>query len=182
MYELKIADSEFYDERTEEFVLVKGKTLQLEHSLVSISKWESKWHRAFLSDKQMTMEELRDYIRCMTITQNVDPTLYLAVNNTQIKEIMDYINTPQTATHVNRLTDNKQQRSKDVVTSELIYYWMVSLEIDIKCEKWHLSRLLALIDICNAKNSPPKKMNKRDILSRNAAINAARRKATGSTG
>ena len=174
MLQITIPSTELWDERKEEFVYVKEKTLQLEHSLVSLSKWESKWNKSFLSSSDKTNEEIIDYIRCMTITQNVDPEVYTRLKNNVIKQIYDYINAPMTATVI---SDTKRgSSSREVITSELIYYWMIALNIPFECQKWHLNRLLTLIRVCEIKNTPPKSMNRREIMNRNAALNAARRK------
>ena len=171
---------EGWDEKKQEFVAPKTITLQLEHSLVSLSKWESKWCKAFLSSKEKTHEETMDYIKCMTLTQNVDPDVYNHLSNDNLKQINDYISAPMTATYISE--NGKQGGSREIVTAELIYYWMIALQIPFKCEKWHLNRLLTLVKVCNIKNSPPKKMGKRALMSRNAQLNAARRKQIGSRG
>lgn len=173
MLKITIPAMEMFDEATNEFVNYKEQTLQLEHSLVSLSKWESKWHKAFLSKKEKTTEETFDYIRCMTITQNVDPSIYQRLTQANIDEINAYIEDPMTATYIN----NQQNAGggKDTVTSELIYYWMISLNIPPEYAKWHLNRLMALINVCSIKNSPPKKMSKGEVMRRNASLNAARR-------
>lgn len=174
MLQITIPSTELWDEQKEEFVYTKEKTLQLEHSLVSISKWESKWNKSFLSSKEKTTEEIIDYIRCMTITQNVDPEVYARLPNRTIQQIYDYINAPMTATVFS--DTGRKGGNRDVITSELIYYWMIALNIPFECQKWHLNRLLTLIRVCEIKNAPPKKMSKRETMSRNAALNAARRK------
>lgn len=174
---------EFYDEVTETFGMTKGmkeQTLQLEHSLVSLSKWESKWCKAFLTNQEKTYEETIDYIRCMTLTQNVDPEVYNHLTEENILQIKTYIEAPMTAT---TFSDEKKGRGgREIVTSELIYYWMIALQIPFECQKWHINRLLTLIKVCNIKNTPPKKSSKRDIMSRNAALNAARRQQMNSKG
>ena len=181
-----IPDMEFFDEKKQEFITVPGKpatkeqNLQLEHSLVSLSKWESKWCKPFLSKKPLTTEETIDYIRCMTLTQNVPPEVYERMPEDIIKQISDYINAPMTATWFNK--DTEKKGSNETVTSELIYYWMIALQIPWDCQKWHLNRLITLVKICNIKNAPPKKMSKRSIMSQNAALNAARRKQLNSKG
>ena len=180
MLKISIPDSEFWDESRQEFIEVKGTTLQLEHSLVSISKWESKWCKPFISKDSKTVEETIDYIKCMTITQNVDPNVYLALTNDNIREINEYIDYPMTATTIR--DDKRGSNNGEMITSELIYYWMISLQIPVEFQKWHLNRLLTLIKVCNIKNAPPKKMSNREILSRNASLNAARRKAMNSKG
>ena len=174
MLQITIPSTELWDEQKEEFVYTKEKTLQLEHSLVSISKWESKWNKSFLSSKEKTTEEIIDYIRCMTITQNVDPEIYTRLPNQTIQQIYDYINAPMTATVFS--DTGRKGGNRDVITSELIYYWMIALNIPFECQKWHLNRLLTLIRVCEIKNAPPKKMSKRETMSRNAALNAALRK------
>lgn len=167
-------EPEQYDEKREEFVPAKTQTLQLEHSLVSISKWESKWCKSFLSGGEKTIEETLDYIKCMTLTQNVKPEVYDKLTDIEIKQVNDYIEAPMTATYFNE--PNQGKGGREIITSELIYYWMIALNIPFECKKWHLNRLLTLIRVCNIKNSPPKKMSKSEIMSRNAALNAARRK------
>lgn len=136
--------------------------------------------KPFLDNKTpKTIAETMDYIRCMTITQNIDPEVYNFLTAENIKSINDYIDAPMTAT---TFSQQNTSRSREIVTSELIYYWMIALNIPMKCEKWHLNRLLTLIRVCNIKNTPPKKMSKKDIMSRNAALNAARRKQLNSKG
>lgn len=179
MLTIKIPDQEFFNEETQEFFTMKGQTLQLEHSLVSLSKWESKWNKPFLSKEDKTVEETMDYIKCMTITQNPKPHIYNLLTDKNILEIKNYIDAPMTATTFSNVN---QGHSREIVTSELIYYWMISLNIPMKCEKWHLNRLLTLIRVCNIKNGPAKKMSKKEIMSRNAALNAARRKKLNTKG
>lgn len=174
MLRLTIPDREIFNEETYEFTTIKGQTLQLEHSLVSLSKWESKWCKSFISSKEeKTEEETIDYIKCMTITQNVDPEVYNYLTPDLIDKVIEYINAPMTATYFPN--DKNGSRSREPITSELIYYWMVAMNIPFKCEKWHLNRLITLIRVCNIKNQPPKKMSRREIMSRNAKLNAARR-------
>ena len=173
MLTINIPDREWFNDATQEFITVKGTTLQLEHSLVSLSKWEAKWNIPFLSKDEKTLEQTLDYIRCMTITQNVNPIVYEQLSEENIKQINKYINSSMTATTFSNLNNNP---SREIITSELIYYWMISLNVPMECQKWHLNRLLTLIRVCNAKNAPAKKMSARDIMSRNSALNAARRK------
>jgi hypothetical protein len=171
---------EEWDERTESFVYSAEMTLQLEHSLVSLSKWESKWHKPFLHTTGMTDEESLDYIRCMTLTQNVPPETYYRLTGEHIKAIKSYINEPMTATTFSKETGGK--RNREIITAEIIYYWMSALQIPFECQKWHLNRLLAFIRVCSTKNAPAKKMSKKDIMSQNAALNAARRQKFNSKG
>lgn len=171
---------EGWDEEKQEFVEPQEKTLQLEHSLVSVSKWESKWHKAFLSKVDKTDEELMDYIKCMTLNRNVDPDIYNHLSSSNVNQIRAYISDSMSATIVPKQTN--RGTSHETVTSELIYYWMISLGIPPEYQKWHLNRLLKLIEVCNFKNTPPKKRSKADIMRSNAALNAARRKQLGTKG
>ena len=171
---------EGWDEEKEEFVKGKVYTLQLEHSLVSLSKWESKYCKPFLSKEEKTSEEILDYIKFMTIAHNVPDDVYRRLSSDNLREISDYINAPMTATTF--FEDKNSKSSREIITSELIYYWMIALTIPFECQKWHLNRLLTLVRVCNIKNSPPKKMSKRDVMSRNAALNAARRKKLNTNG
>lgn len=180
MLQITIPAQEQWDEQNQEFIYTKEQTLQLEHSLISLSKWESKWCKSFLSNKDKTREEVLDYVRCMTLTQNVDPQIYSCLTDENVKQINEYIDAPMTATY---FSENKNGRAnREIVTSELIYYWMITLNIPFECQKWHLNRLLTLIRVCNIKNAPPKKMGRRAIMSRNAALNASRRKRLNTKG
>lgn len=182
MLRITIPATEQFNEQTMEFIQTEEQTLILEHSLVSLAKWESKWRKSFLSSKQnKTYEETIDYIRCMTLTKNVDPNIYYNLTDENIRQVNDYISSPMTATYFSE--DRSGRVSREIVTAELIYYWMIALTIPFDpCEKWHLNRLLTLIRVCNIKNQPPKKMSRREITSRNAALNAARRRQLNTKG
>jgi hypothetical protein len=180
MLQITIPAKESWDERKEEFVKTsKEQTLQLEHSLVSISKWEAEWQKPFLTKDEKTYEETLDYIRCMTITQNVPTEVYDNLTPSMINKINNYISDPRTATTFSNIGNST---SREIITSELVYYWMIANNIPMECQKWHINRLLTLIRVCNVKNNPPKKMNKREIASRYASLNAARRKQMNSRG
>lgn len=182
MLQLEIQLSpEGWDEIKEEFVEAKMQILQLEHSLVSLSKWESKWCKPFLSTSDKTDEEILDYIQYMTLTQDVDPDVYTHLSQENFKQIDAYINAPMTATTFSDSKTNNK-RSREIITAELIYYWMIALNINWECQYWHLNRLLTLVRVCNIKNAPPQKRSKRDITSSYAALNAARRKQMNSKG
>ena len=177
---IEIAAVSLYNEKTERFIEVKPTTLTLEHSLIAISKWESKYHIPFLKEDEKTPEQIEYYFKCMTINQNVDPNVYKGITAQQQKEILDYIKDPMTATWFgddNNKPGKGRGRKQEVITSELIYYWMVALQIPSEYEKWHLNRLLTLIQVCNSYNQPPKKMSKNEMIRSNDAINAARRAA-----
>lgn len=180
MLQITIPAIEQWDELKQEFTTSKEQTLSLEHSLVSLSKWESKYCKPFLGKDKKTTEELLDYIRCMTITQNVPPEVYKNLTKENIEQIYRYIEAPMTATWFPK--ENQTHSNRETVTSELIYYWMIALNIPSEYQKWHLNRLLTLIRVCNLKNQPPKKRSKREIMSRNAALNAMRRKQLNSRG
>ena len=174
---------EIWDEEKQEFKYLPGAKevkLQLEHSLISLSKWESKWCKPFLSREAKTTEETISYIKCMTLNKNVDEEVYHRLSRDNVKEINKYIEAPMTATTFSK--NQNSRSSSEIVTSELIYYWMIALTIPVDFDKWHLNRLLTLIRVCNIKNQPPKKMSKRDVMSRNASLNAARRAKMNSTG
>lgn len=173
MLRIIVPGGEYYDEAKGEFLYSKDQELQMEHSLISISKWEARWHIAYNKDREKTPEELLDYFRCMTINR-VDPEVYNRLTESNIAEIINYINEPMTACYFNNDTPAK---SKDTMTSELIYYYMIVLGIPFECEKWHFNKLMALIEVCSIKNKPDKTMSKGDLLRRNARLNAARKKA-----
>lgn len=179
MLQITIPARELFDEETQMFIVTKEQNLTLEHSLVSLSKWESKWCKPFLGKNDKTVEETLDYIRCMTLTQNVDPNVYRVLGNDNLNKIVEYIKAPMTATWFN---DENERPNREVVTSELIYYWMIAFNIPVEFQKWHLNRLLTLIRVCNIKNKPPKKMSKNEIMSRNRSLNAARKAAMHTNG
>lgn len=185
MLKVYVPEQELFDEKTNEFVNLKAVNLTLEHSLVSISKWEAIYNKPFIvnsRDDDKTNEEIFKYIECMTITQNVDPRIYKYLPASVVDQIREYIASPLSATtFTNR--DNKAP-SREIITSELIYYWMTAHSIPFECEKWPIQRLLNLIKICSIKNNPngSKKMSKKDLMTSNAALNAARRARSGSRG
>ena len=184
MIHITVPEREFFDEETQEFIFMKEQTLELEHSLLSISKWESKWHKSFLSGQDKTDEESLDYIRCMTINKNVNPLSYYALTNDNIRAINEYIDDPMTATVINELPseESAKGKSRDKITSELIYYWMISFNIPVEFERWHIGRLLTLIRVCEIKNTPPDKTKRKASMSQRRALNEARRKKMGSKG
>lgn len=182
MLRISVPKGEYWDERRQVFVQLDGRSILLEHSLVSLARWEAHWRKPFLSTEKKTRAETIDYIKCMTITENVDPIVYDILSNGTISLISKYINEPMTATTFS--DDGKSgPHSREIITAEIIYYWMVALQIPFEpCERWHLNRLLTLVRVCNIKNQPKKKMNSRDIMSRNAKLNAERRKRLGTKG
>ena len=183
MLHLTIRGTEMWDEEKERFIPSKEHKLCLEHSLVSLSKWESKWCKPFITSSQrMTNEEFIDYIRCMTITQNVDPIVYKCLTQENIDAVKEYMDAPMTATTISKKNIKTGGHSGESTTNEVIYYQMTALNIPKECEKWHLNRLLTLIQVCSIKQQDPKKMSRRDVLNQNRALNAARRKRHNSRG
>lgn len=175
MLEIEVAPAEMFDEETNEFVYTKGCTLQLEHSLISISKWESKWKKPFMVKKpEKTSDELLDYIRCMTINKKVSPDVYLGLTAKQLNEILAYIEDSMTATTFNDA--GGQAPSREIITSELLYYYMLKNNIPLECEKWHINRLITLVRIFSIKDAPQRKMSKGEIMARNRELNEQRRK------
>lgn len=180
MLQIIIPASEGWNEDKQEFVNIKEQKLQLEHSLLSLSKWESKWCKPFLSSEDKSEEETIDYIRCMTLNQNVDPDIYYGLTDDNIRQINEYIESPRTATTFSDLTTSSGRH--EIFTSEVIYYWMIAQNIPFECQKWHLNRLLTLIRVCNIKNSPPKKMSRSELTRQYATLNARRKKELNTTG
>lgn len=182
MFTLIVPATELWDEEKLEFVSgSKEYKLQLEHSLVSLSKWESKYHKPFLTRNERTLDEIIDYVKCMTITQNVPDDVYKRITKPMLVQISEYIDNDMTATtFAPEIGGGK--RNNEQITAELIYYWMFSLNIPMDCQKWHLNKLITLIRVSSIKNSPPKKMSTREILSRNAALNEARKRQLNTTG
>ena len=174
MLQLEIPQRELFNEETQEFVNLKATVLTLEHSLVSLSKWESKWEKPFLSKEPRTDEETIDYIKCMTITQNVDERVYEFMSPDIIDKITKYISANMTATWLNDAKDGSSGTHK-VITSEIIYYRMIEYNIPFECQKWHLNRLLTLIRVCNEYNAGPKKVNMREEAARRRELNLARK-------
>lgn len=181
MLRIYIPSGEFWNEKKEEFIILPSAVLDLEHSLVSISKWESKKHVPFLGKELPKGSEFIEYIKCMTLNPDIDDEVYTRLTKTHINDILKYINDPMTATTINE-HGQSTRRNSEIVTSELIYYWMVALEIPFECENWPINRLITLIRICSIKNQPDKKMSKRSIMQQNTALNAARRQKMKSRG
>lgn len=184
MLTLTIPGGEYFNSVTQEFVEEKPITVSMEHSLVSISKWEAKWGKPFLSKEkkhEKTPEEILDYMCCMVVGKNVDPSDFVRLTRKQVEEINEYIEAPMTATWF-REDKNAQKRNGEIVTSELIYYWMIAMNIPFECQKWHLNRLLTLIRVCSIKNSPNKKMSRKEMLAQRKALNDSRRKSLNTLG
>lgn len=173
MLTITIPSYELFNDVTQEFISEDERVIQLEHSLLSISEWESRWNKPFLSNMEKTSNEILDYVRCMTLTEGVPETAYLYIDNEQYKLINDYIAAPMTATTI---SEPPGKVSREIMTSELLYYYMIAANIPFECERWHLNRLLTLIRICSIKSQPEKKRPINEVMKSNAALNAARKK------
>lgn len=179
MLTLRVSPKEYYDSLSETFVDIPGCIVKLEHSLLAISKWESVWHKPFISNKEKERDEVLHYIECMLVDEIDDTSFINYLSQHEMNQIEEYIGNPYTATTINN-PDTKPNR--DVITSELIYYWMVAGQIPFEAEKWHINRLFMLLNICGIKNNPPKKQSAKTIMSRNRALNEARKKSMGTSG
>lgn len=173
MLRVTIPSIELYDETTETFTTVDDVEIELEHSLVSLSKWESFFQKPFLSTTEKSSIEILTYIRMMVLTPNVDPTVYLRLSQQNLDDIHTYIDSAQSATTFGDMPSAKGRG--EVITAELIYYWLIAFTIPFECQTWHLNRLFSLIRICNIKNSKPKKMSRQEMAMRNKELNAQRK-------
>lgn len=180
MLRIIVPGGEYYDEKNECFVYSKDTELQMEHSLISVSKWEARWHKAYNTKRPKTSEEILDYFKCMTINR-VDPEVYDRLTSENIREILEYINDSMTAVYFPENEESGTRRG-DTLTSEVLYYYMITLGIPFECEKWHLNKLFSLMEVCSMKMQPNKKLSKSQIWKRNAKLNAARRQAANSKG
>lgn len=179
MLKILVPATELFDPEKEVFKDSEDYVLELEHSLVSLSKWESKWEKPFLDKTEKSGEELLDYIRCMTLNAETPSEVYLRLTQENLEEINQYLNRKMTATW---FRDTGPSKSREVITAELIYYWMIGLNIDWQAQYWHLNQLFTLIKVCNMKSGKPKKMGRSEAAARQRELNAQRRQKTGSTG
>lgn len=177
---IRIPELHLFNEATNEFFDIRETYITMEHSLVSISKWESKWHIPYLGPTPKTLEQSIDYLRCMTITQNVQPGIYNYIPESEMKRIKEYIEDPMTATKFRE--EEGKGKTKKSITSDYLYFCMVSYNVPVEFEKWHLNRLLTLLQVCSEENKPKKKRSKRSLTSDYAALNAARRAKMGTKG
>lgn len=181
MLKITIPGDEYFDEKRQEFVTIGDCVLELEHSLLSLSKWESRFKKPFLGPGEKTKEEVLGYIECMIIDPEKSPGGISRLTNQNFEEINAYIESSESATTFYGEDPHPKGR-RETITSELIYYWMIAFNIPLEMERWHLNRLFALIKICNLKNSKPKKMSPKEIAERNRAENERRRRELGTSG
>ena len=180
MLTIVVAGVESYDEESKEFDVQGGTVLELEHSLVSLSKWESKHEKPFLGKEPKTAEEVVSYVQAMTLTPNVPPEIYQKLEPGHFEAINKHIDAKMTATWFSEQPG--APKTREVITSELIYYWLTVFQIPFECQHWHLNRLFTLIRICNIKQAKPKRMSRTEMAQRNRELNAQRKKQLGTTG
>lgn len=179
MLQITVGPVELFDEANTLFSMSKEYKLSLEHSLISLARWESKWHKPFLTKLDKSDEETIDYVRCMTINKDVDELVYKLIDKSVMKQINQYIEDSMTAT---TFAKDTRKGGREQMTAELIYFWMINYTIPFECEKWHLNRLLTLINVCAIKTQPKKKINQKDLLNRNRLLNEQRLEQYNTTG
>jgi hypothetical protein len=180
MLTIVVPGVELFDEQSQEFTTRDDVTLELEHSLVSLSKWESIYKKPFLGTADKTTAEVIGYIKVMTLTPEVPEEIFQKLSATNIKAINDYIDDDMTATWFHEAPG--APKSREVITSEVIYYWMIAFNIPFECERWHLNRLFTLIRVCGIKQAKPQKMSRSQIAAQNRELNAQRRAQYNTTG
>lgn len=173
MLTIVVPEAELFDEANQEFMVLEEVTLELEHSLVSLSKWESKYEKPFLDTTTKTTQEILGYVKAMTLTPNVPDEVYSRLSQSNLDDIDTYINAKMTATWFNEI--DSPSRNQEIITAELVYYWMIAFQIPFDCETWHLNRLFTLIRICNIKQEKPKKMSRSAVAARNRQLNEQRK-------
>lgn len=180
MLTIKVLGDEYFDEADSRVLRDTIATIELEHSLASLSKWEEVYEKPFLSEEDKTSEEVMAYIEMMILTPDVPENIVYALSQENIDDIQKYISAKRSATWFNEPKHAPRQTEK--ITSELIYFWMVSAQIPFEAENWHLNRLFNLIKIYNVKNTKPKKMGRHDAAQQRRDLNAARKAQLGTNG
>lgn len=182
MLSITVRGEESFDDSTQQFVYTDDFILELEHSLVSLSKWEETFEKPFLADTEKTDEETFAYIKAMVITPNVPPEVFDRLTNENIIEINEYLGKKMTATWFSEMPGAPKPRAKEVITAEVIYYWMIAMTIPSEYQYWHLNKLLTLIKVCNEKNAPKKKMGRKEWAEQKRLLNAQRKAELKTTG
>lgn len=180
MLTITVLGAELFDEKSEEFTNSEGFELQLEHSLVALSKWESKYEKSFLAIEGKTSDEVLGYIEAMVLTPNIPSDFLTKLSQENLEAINTYIDAKMTATWFSEAPG--APKSSEVITAELIYYWMATFGISMECQHWHLNRLFTLIKVHNVKSAKPTKMSRGDMAARNRELNARRKAQMGTTG
>jgi len=180
MLVLHLPETELFDESDGTFYKTEPITLRLEHSLISVSKWESKWKTPFLDKKDKSREEIDGYIEAMILNENFPPGVISRFGSEHYRAINEYIESTESATTFGKMPERKGRG--ETITAELIYYWMVAFQIPFVCETWHLNRLFALVKICNIKNSKPDKKSRAEMARDYREMNAKRKAELGTTG
>ncbi len=180
MLTITVLGAEHFNDETQEFTTEGDFVLELEHSLVALSKWESIYEKPFLASEEKSTEEVLGYIEAMVMTLNVPAEVFSRLSQKNLDEINRYVDSKRSATWFAETPNTP--KSREVITSELIYYWMIALTVPIECENWHLNRLFSLLKICNIKNGKPKKMSRSELAQRNSALNAKRKAQLGTKG
>lgn len=182
MLTIVVEKTEFFDDKNQEFIDVEGATFDLEHSLVSLSKWESIWEKPFLGPEEKTNEETFSYIECMCLTDNIPSSTFRNLSDNNVKAINEYVNKKMTATWFSKKKAGPPGR-KEIITAEIIYFWMVAQNIPIECENWHLNRLLTLVEVVSEKSNPnKKKMSRREVAAQQRMLNQQRQAQLGTKG
>ena len=180
MLTIVVPGVELFNEESQEFMTVDDTTLDLEHSLVSLSKWEQIYEKPFLGKDEKTAEEVLGYIKAMVLTPNIPEEVFQRLSDDNISQVNEYIDLKMSATWFNDTPGTAS--SREVITSELIYYWMITFQIPFECENWHLNRLFTLIRVCNLKQTKPKKMSRAEVAARQRELNARRKAQLGTKG
>lgn len=183
MLKLSLPSRDVWDDEKEEFSTIGGQEIELEHSLYTLAGWEAKWHTQFAKNEGLTYKQLLDYIRnFMCQTPNVPSTAWLTLDEETLRKIQEYMEDSHTGTSIKSLKTAKPQTKREVMSAEIIYCYMVQLGIPFECERWHLNRLLTLIDVCAIKSGPPKKMSRQESIALQRQQNASMRAKLGSRG
>lgn len=167
MFVINLGD-ELFDEETNTFLHPVGKKLHLEHSLLSISKWEAEWEIPFLNTDK-TSEQSLSYIKCCVLDDDFDELLLNTLSDKNILDFNAYLSKGMTAKKIIDLRSSLSQKRKSrrpasqkALTSEDIYYSMIQFHVWKECEEWPLQRLLSLLQLCSLKSNSTGEMSKSD--------------------